>query len=94
MNAKITEFIRQQREWIEQCYDLPPDERRKAEAMLERLERLGGRCSSESEFRQRFATQTMYQDFNCMLLEFALYLKPESAEAINRKYDKTTDKQS
>jgi hypothetical protein len=93
MNTEIRKWIDRRRREIDTTYDLPPEEKRKAEAMLERLERLGGRCRTESEFRRRFATQTMYQDFNCMLLEFALYLRPESVEAINRKYGKTTDKQ-
>jgi hypothetical protein len=91
MDAKIIEFIDRRRREIDTYYDLPSEEKRKAEAMLERLERLGGRCRTEPEFRRRFATQTMYQDFNCMLLEFALYLRPESVEAIEREYDKTTD---
>ncbi len=77
MNADIKRIIDKRREYIDKYYDLPPEERRKAEAMLERLERLGRRCHTEAEFRKKFNTLTMNQDYNSMLLEFALYVKPE-----------------
>ncbi len=77
MDAGIKKMIDARREDLDKYYDLPPRERAIAETMLGRLERLGRRCRNEAEFRKKFSTLTMYQDYNCMLLEFSAYIKPE-----------------
>ncbi|MDR2882368.1 MAG: hypothetical protein LBU98_01095 [Alistipes sp.] len=75
MDRKIKKMIEARREVVEQYYDLPPDEQRKAEEFFARMERCGDRCRDLTEFRTLFTTQTMYREYNLMLMEFSAYVK-------------------
>jgi hypothetical protein len=77
MDAGIKKLIDAHREVVNRYYDLPPEERRKAEALFARMERFGGECRNRAEFERKFATQTMLREYNLMLLDFSAYVKTD-----------------
>jgi hypothetical protein len=85
MNTEIKEWIDRRRGEIDATYDLPPEERRNVEAMFVLLELMGDRCHSLAEFNRRFTTQTIYQEYNTLLLMFGLYMKPEIITEITKQ---------
>ena len=80
MDAKIQRFIEEQRDYIDARYELPPQERRQAEAMFERLADFGAECRNFKDFNEQFHHRTMSQEFYSMLLNFASYIKSSVVE--------------
>jgi hypothetical protein len=81
MDAGIKQLIKERREAIHKYYDLPPEGLRKAEALFFRMEQIGNDCRTRAEFERKFATQTMYREYNLLLLEFSAYVRERKAES-------------
>lgn len=70
-------MIDARREDIDKYYDLPPEERRKADELFARMEQCGNQCRNQTEFKKKFTTMTMYREYNLMLMGFSAYIKSD-----------------
>jgi hypothetical protein len=73
----IKKMIEGRREVVDRYYDLPPEERSKAEALFARMEQFGNRCRDQAEFARKLTTLTMDREYNLMLMEFSAYVKTD-----------------
>lgn len=80
MDEKILQFIASRREALYAHYDLPPDERDKAEAVFRRMEQFGRECRDLADFEHKFATLTLNGEYNNLLVEFTAYVRPQQNE--------------
>lgn len=75
MDNTIHSSIQTRRDALYEHYDLPPEARRKAEALFGRMEEFGKRCRDRAEFEEKFATQTLNREYNNLFVEFTAYVR-------------------
>lgn len=86
MDSGILQSIEIRREALYAHYDLPPEERRKAEALFARMERLGQGCRDQADFEQKFMTQTLNREYNNLFVEFTAYVKMPEGVPTKQEY--------
>ena len=75
MDKGILQSINSRRDALYAHYDLPPDARRKAEALFARMEHFGLGCRDQADFENKFATLTLNREYNGLFVEFTAYVK-------------------
>lgn len=92
MDSEILKSIQTKRKAIYDYYDLPPEERRRAEAIFTLMELLGKECRNSSEFEERFHTMTLNREYNNLFVEFTAYTKTPDNIPTKEDYAKQVTK--
>ncbi len=83
MDNEILRSIEERRNTLYGHYDLPPDERAKAEELFGRMEELGRGCTGRAEFETKFAGSQLGGEYNGLFPAFARHVRlPEGTPSM------------
>jgi hypothetical protein len=69
LDAGILQSIEGRRNHLYENYNLPPDQRMRAELLFAEMERLGRECRSVTEFEHRFHNRTLSRELYDIMLD-------------------------